>query len=216
MNVLIFAQGRTGSSVFEDLIASTGFTPLHEICKKGEVPLPYVRDSIAHVKVWHLADPATYLQNAIRAGWRILYLRRLDIVRHAMSAMVAEERGYNSTKERPGRNLKALRVDLGRFSERIFQQREWYRAEQEALATIARSDFYQVAYETHLLDSRDHQQTVDSVRAWLGLEPVPVVTDHLKVVSWPLRDLILNYEEFVSCCVGLDIAINGSVHLVTG
>ena len=114
VRAIIFAQGRTGSTLLENLLASTGhFAAQGEIlsCDAHEVkaPLAYVRAAAkrtaprnvaCHVKVYHLTrdrrrpvDPARFLRALHAEGWTIIQLRRRDILRHGLSTLVAEARG---------------------------------------------------------------------------------------------------------------------------
>lgn len=108
--LIIFGQGRSGSTVLEDLICSTGyFGENGELLgtERGEIPDPiqYIRrlathrateNIIFHVKVYQLTrdrkqpiDPAEFLNALYGDGWKIIYLRRKNKVRHAISTVVA-------------------------------------------------------------------------------------------------------------------------------
>ena len=69
MSILIFAQGRTGSSLLESLLGSTGYTTYGELCKNGKYcPVPDKPNCTAHLKVWHVEDPLTYIRDAMQKG----------------------------------------------------------------------------------------------------------------------------------------------------
>ena len=86
MSILIFAQGRTGSSLLESLLGSTGYTTHGELCKNGKYCLvPDKLNCTAHLKVWHVEDPLTYIRDAMQKGWDIVYLKRINLIRHVLS-----------------------------------------------------------------------------------------------------------------------------------
>ena len=111
VRVLIFGQGRSGSTLLEDLICSTGyFRKNGELLNtnKGEIlhPVQFIRglskrkaseNIIFHVKISQLTkdrkrpiDPAEFLNTLYNDGWKIIYLRRKNKVMHALSNVVAK------------------------------------------------------------------------------------------------------------------------------
>ena len=78
MSVLIFAQGRTGSSLLESLLGSTGYTTHGEICKNGKYFLvPDKPNCTAHLKVWHVEDPLAFAEESPnKRGFKTLFFIR--------------------------------------------------------------------------------------------------------------------------------------------
>ena len=218
---LLFAQGRTGSTLLESLLCSTGhFRKNGEVLKDAAIrvrfPERYVRglsrdpvrcspdgNFVCHVKLYHLTDhrkwaggrpvaPAVFLRRLSEDGWRIIYLRREDRIHHTVSNLAAAARGtYHKTDDRP----ENTRVHVERDKlERWVRRREQYeREERQALAGLP---FHEVVYERDLLDGAVHQATTDAVLDFLSLERRPVQTELRKVNARPLSELVDNYDEF--------------------
>lgn len=120
--VLIFGQGRSGTTVLESLICSTGLfvpndEPLIGLGRGARWPTAYVvgcsRDPvrqgpggnyICHVKPDHLeryrmesgrapADIQAFVHALARDGWHLIHAHRRDIVRQVLSEIVGEARG---------------------------------------------------------------------------------------------------------------------------
>ena len=125
VRLLIFGQGRSGSTLLESLICSTGhFYENGELLNtdRGEIlyPIQYIygltkrnafKNFIFHVKVYQLTrdrkrpiDPAKFLNVLYSDGWKIIYLRRKNKVKHQLSNWVAAHRGnyhkYNDKNEK--------------------------------------------------------------------------------------------------------------------
>ena len=209
---LIFGQGRSGSTLLESLLKSTG-----HFVSKGELfgakgrkilyPERYLRghssrwpDSnfLCHIKPHHLSrrqrpiEIQPVLQRLSNDGWRIIFIQRTDRVRQALSYVVAKERGeYHKLDDSP--EEIAVHVSRERLVALLARAAVNVREEQEALEGI---DYHEVVYERDLEDGSKHQQTVDGVLDFLALPHRPVSTSLRRVIAQPLREVILNYDEF--------------------
>ena len=209
---LIFGQGRSGSTLLESLLSSTG-----HFASNGEVfgakgrkiiyPERYLRGQssrwpdknfLCHVKIHHLlsrqrpVEPQPFLQRLSDDGWRIIFLRRTDRVRQALSFLVSEVRGsYHKRDDSP--ETIAVRVSRERLEALLNRAAASAQEEQEALAGL---DYHEVVYERDLKDASKHQQTIDGVLDFLSLPRRPASTLLRKVIAQPLREVVLNYDEF--------------------
>lgn len=211
VRVLIFGQGRTGSTLLESLLGSTGHFATHgEIlsCDEREVRRPLAlmrgrakldrtRPSVSHVKIYHLTrdrrapvDPHEFLASLNELGWRIVYLARDDILRHALSTLVAEARGdYHRFHDRD----EELRIDVDPDNlRRLIEERRHFR-DDEAYA-LDGLPHESVVYETDLADRDRHQETVDRLMTAFGLPRSAVRADTRKVNRFDPRALIRNYD----------------------
>jgi LPS sulfotransferase NodH len=216
VRLLIFGQGRTGSSLLESLICSTGyFFRNGELLNtdKGEIlyPVQYIRgltkrkaseNIIFHIKVYQLTkdrrrpfDPADFLNTLYNDGWKIIYLRRKNKVRHALSNVVAEHRGhfhkFNDKEEK-----YSLSIDCNKFIDRVNERFKFEDAERSALANI---HYHEIIYEDDLEKSDTHQATINRILDYISLEHREIGTKHRKVNTQSLKDLIVNYDEFMNC-----------------
>ena len=205
---MIFAQGRTGSSLLRNLLNQHP-----RVHCDGEILDTRVSDPFGFVveradtattdaygfkvKVYQLTDaqqrePGAFLRRLDAAGFDIVYLWRRNLLRHALSNAFAERRGRyhdrpTDSEERPRFEVDANEV-VGAMTRRLGHRRR----ELEALDGLA---FTEIVYEDDLLDSSRHQGTVDRVVTLLGFEPVSVTTDLARSVTGSLRDRLANYDE---------------------
>jgi hypothetical protein len=225
--VLLLAQGRTGSTVLEDLLGSTG-----HFVTRGEVlgykassiffPAAFVKgltrirrnqNFFCHVKPYHLASAregaaarraaiATFLEAMVRDGFRIIHLKRNDKVRHYLSGQIALARGAYHKKDAAAETLKIV-VDRQQFEQGLERRRQWDR---DVEAALQRVDHITLEYERDLEDSAAHQGTVDRVLDFLRLERRPATTSLRKINQRPLSDVVENYDELVQWMSELGMA----------
>lgn len=215
--VLIFGQGRSGTTLLEDLLSSTGhFKSFNEVLGRGAehviFPELYVRGLsvsrdpgifLCHIKYYHLdrdriaaghqpVDPADFLRSLNRRGWHIIFLWRRNRVKQHISNLVRDARRKpHKTDDLP----EAVKVSVQR--DRL-QQNVEARMETEVRERLALEGlpYYEVNYERDLENPGAHQATVDGIMDFLKLQRRPVTTKLRKVNSRPLKDIITNFDEF--------------------
>ena len=217
LRAVIFGQGRTGSALLESLICSTGHFEangeLLNIDRNGQImnPLHFVqglakwkadKNFIFHLKIYQLTrdrkrplEPRPFLDALCDQGWRVIYLKRENIVKHALSNLVAEQRkAYHKFDDRPEQTQ--VHVDCARFVELV---EERIRFGDEERATLDGIDHHVVVYDRDLMNADMHQRTVDGILDYLQLERRQAITSHRKVNTTSMADLITNYDEFAAC-----------------
>lgn len=203
---VLFAQGRTGSTLFGELLDShPQVTFAHEILR---AKVPSTRLWVAgerrrfpdrvygfHVKIYQLTeqgvdDPGRWMRRLSERGWTVLALRRRNLLRHVLSNMTINATGV--THDRLGRERAKLVVDAPGLVEWIGKRADVGRQEQEILAEIPHEQF---VYEDDLQDSSRWTETSERAFRFLGLDPVPVETTLHRRNPGPLSELIDNYDE---------------------
>ena len=214
VRVVIFAQGRTGSTLLENLLCSSGyFRENGELLntRYGEVlfPISFISglskrshsNFIFHVKIYHLTknrenpiDPCSFLEKLYADGWKIIYLRRENKVKHALSNIIVNHRGKYHKFDTEEEDLKIL------FKcEQLIRRVKRLACEEEEKAALENVKYHEVIYENDLENAQSHQQTVDRILEYLSLAPRAVTTRHKKVNNRPLEETISNYDEFLDC-----------------
>lgn len=212
--LLIFAMGRTRSTLLESLLNSTGyfegrgevFNPKRNIRPKyptvflegysSYVHRRYRRMFLCHIKLWHLTrgpsrqTPRELLQYCERTGWKIVYLYRENTLLQALSVQVRMESGVVHRHIGDG-STPPVRINVERLLTSYKIRRKWLLEEVEALEGIAHRC---LTYERDLKDATRHQATADSILRDLGLASRPVQTTLIRSYPNP-RDIILNYDE---------------------
>lgn len=206
---VLFADGRSGSELLRSLINSHP-----DIYCDGEVlnekvlfPYLYVKSLSAitekkiygfKVKLYQVIRQKRsckiFLSHLYTQDWKIIYLRRLNLLRQAISVLIGKERNkWHDTEKSPLQNLQ-IYIDFSEFIMQIEGLEKSLRKEQEILKNLPH---FKIVYEEDLLPQDKHQATLDKVFDYLGVESVPVKTKYYRTTSNCLSDFIQNYEEFL-------------------
>jgi len=213
-HVLIFAQGRSGTTLLESLLCSTGhFTglgePLHLFTREVWAPVRHLRglgrsargNVVAHVKGSQLVrdrrrpvDPGQFLRSMSAEGWAIVHVRRQGTAGQVLSECVARARGaYHKVDDRPD-DIRP-RIEPQEFLARLDRRLRFHEDDHAALQGVPHLS---LVYEDDLMDSTHHQATVDRVCDWLGLPRRPVRTELRRISARGPAEQIENYDELVA------------------
>jgi len=140
-----------------------------------------------------LDAPDTFLRDLHEErGFDILYLRRTNLLRHALSNIRARREQFHRKTSDAGGAASALRVDPEHVIDWM-ESSEALRAYEERL--LDGVPHLSLTYEAHIRDASRHQETVDEVCAFLGVESAPVESSYQKLAPPSLRDSVANYDE---------------------
>lgn len=222
---VIFAQGRSGSSLLLDLIRS--HPDVHcdneifhrRVAGRLFSPWRYINGRAAlspkgvygcQLKIYQMTedqnieDAAAFLRRLDEAGWKIIHLVRENLFRKSLSLAVAEVRGKFLDRAAEGPvNLAALVVDPKRLLA-IMRERE--RFDREEAAALDGIPSLRITYESDLRDSHRHQVTCDRIFDFLGVPRVSVSTELVRTSSPRISDYIANHEEIFEGLAGTEYA----------
>lgn len=209
--VLIFGMGRTGSTLLEDLLQSTGYFEAHgELFRPSEPlqskPLDYFLEKanncskhfISHVKVYQMTSVVQsnlskreFLEGLLENGWQFIYLKRRNRLKHLFSSVRAQESSiYHTEKILPAFTTT---VDCFQFKHGVKQLEKWEKEELELLENLP---YLTIEYERHLENEISHPSTIQTILSYLDLPFRPCETKLKKVVRGELQSIISNYDEF--------------------
>ena len=139
-------------------------------------------------------SPEKFIFNLFENGWKIIHIKRVNVLRQAISKIVASARGqWNDFSNKP-----IIRSKVNIECEKLIDEIKWFEKlshlEEGILQPIPH---LRVVYENDLLRIEDHQKTADIVFRYLGLSSAPVKTNLRRVSSDNLSDSIENYEELM-------------------
>ena len=139
--------------------------------------------------------PLKFIENLSRNGWKIIYLKRNNVLQKAISDLSANTRKqWHDTSETP-----LIKAPVPIDCQKLIKLLEWYeKINKQEQQIIQRIPSLQLIYETHFLNSDQHQKTLDSIFSYLGTYSVPVNTKLRKISSQNLADDIQNYEQVVN------------------
>lgn len=116
----------------------------------------------------HWPNRRALLEGLVNDGFRVIYLRRRNLLRHALSGLYAEHRRrWHQTSEAASHERFSIdRSDLFRWLDGSTQLARFEQRMLEALPHLA------LTYEDDLEDAAVHARTLHRVTGWLGLDPI--------------------------------------------
>lgn len=207
---ILFGRGRSGTTALVSLLDSlpalqcegeilhdyVPFPRLHVLGRSAKSALPGYGCKILSYQLRDvqtaLETPETFLHTLHeKSGFRVLYLRRKNLLRHALSNIRARREGFHQKQSDGPREHTALTVDPQHVVEWMDSSQALRAYEQRLLKGIP---YLSLTYEDHLKDPSVHQATVDKVCEYLGIEPAPVHTEYQKIAPRSLREGVANYD----------------------
>jgi LPS sulfotransferase NodH len=204
---VIFAQGRSGSTLLTDLLNSNPDVRCDDEILTFHHRWP-VRYAAAHtvghrvgawgfkVKIYQLidaqrTDPGEFLRRMHREGWLVIYLHRRNVVRQALSASIAKERGGHYHQTAGDRPIGPVVIDAADVVRRVRQREHFGELEAAALSDVPH---LALTYEDDLARPEDHQRTADRIFDLAGVARSPVETVLERISSDPLAG-VANRDE---------------------
>lgn len=213
--VLIFGQGRSGTTVLEDLLGSTGLLRANgEILtndrKDYEAPFPHLfmeglcrlrrtQNQVFHVKIYQLTDERKnpvkvdeFIRYLVKRGWKIIFLNRKDKVLQELSLHIAIQRGLFHQKLGDNFTLRPFSVDTEEFCNKVKTRLKYSKQEWNALKGLP---FIQVNYEDDLVGVEQQKRTIEKILSFCGLPNRPCNTQLAKVNQAAIQEIVINFQE---------------------
>lgn len=212
---VIFAQGRSGSSLLVDLLNNHP-----DIRCDGEIlnvvhagkkffPTFYVKSMAKtskeeiygfKVKLYQLhsdskpdqnVNAGQFIINLHKTGWKIIYIKRNNIFRQAISGLVAKSRGkWHHHQNQGNLALSKIKINPDKLLKSLRGREKYLCDEKEILKTVPH---LKIIYEIDLLKNRE--KTIDNVFKYLEAHPYPVKTNLVRTSKDNIDDIIVNYKE---------------------
>lgn len=214
---VIFAQGRTGSTLLTSTLDNhPQITCQDEILSTPRAfPIRFVENAARasaahcfgfHVKIYQLTswqrveDVAGWLATVQKRGWKIIYLRRENLLRHVLSNVFAEAAGaYHHRIGEQTRRPDRIALSLGRLHHGIEERRRQGLAERAALAGL---DHLELVYERDLESPETQAETFARIQSYLGVKTFQLSPPLSKAVAKPLTELLDNFDEVQAALSG--------------
>lgn len=209
---VIFSRGRSGSTLLTDLLDSHP-----QIHCEGELfrhrllcPRLYLKaksvlsDADAYgfkllsYQIWKVQPirrPTRFVDELHSRGYKVVYLRRKNILRHALSNLYARHSGaFAHRSSGDGVNQEKMSVDLDELVRWMQSSERLAAFEQQALKRVPHLD---LCYEDDLQQTHTQQAAVDRVVDYLGLPVADVRTDLIKITPSTISGFVENDAELV-------------------
>ena len=208
---VVFGRGRSGTTLLVSLLDGLPSLRCEGEILHDYVPFPHVhvlgrslryggRGYGCKLLSYQVRDvqtaldtPRTFLRTFHHDdGFQVLYLRRTNLLRHALSNIRARRDTFHRTADEGSPSRPPLHVDPEHVVEWMRSSEALAAYEQKLLEDVS---YLSLTYEDNLRDPDAHQSTVDTVCEYLGVEPARVATSHQKLAPRSLRAGVANYDE---------------------
>ena len=216
---VIYCRGRDGSTLLVDLL-----NQLPQVHCDGEIlharvmaPRLYVRccQSIAPgeaygfkllshqlTHVQRVSDPAAFLRYLDSMGYKIIHLRRWNLLRQVLSNFYVRHRGgYAGGYHHHHQGSSDGTPEVTRMTVNVEELDYWLRESERRArseeATLSGLRSIDLVYERDLLRTEDQQGTVDRVAEYLGVRPIQVHPGLARLTTDDLAEFVSNHDEVV-------------------
>jgi LPS sulfotransferase NodH len=207
---LIFGQGRTGSTLLASMLDSHSqiYCVGEPLFHKKLFPRLYLHGCAAvthkpmagfHVKCYQLTEdqkmkePKAFLKGLVDDGWKLIYLKRSNLFRHAVSPLIASKRNLWHVDNKKGkRSLEPVELDPQVILERIHAREEYGRIDRELLEGF---DFLPIEYESDLLKSDHWKNTHEKLCSFLDVPFEDLYSPLKRTTNSRLEDTLVNFGE---------------------
>ena len=215
---VVLSRGRTGSTLLLDLlrchpaIHCEGEILSHRILVTSPETLIRARAALfassvygfklrpPHYRVQGIRNPLAFLAGLQDRGWRLVHLKRRNVLRVALSSLRREQTkivhrmvGDVSDKSAP------FDVSIDQLLARMVRIEREMRAEDDLLGELPH---LRMTYEDDLQREGTRQSALDRVFTFLGLPSAPVFTRYVRLSTDSLGGLIRNYDEARQALIG--------------
>ena len=218
---IIFGQGRSGTTLLRGLMNQHP-----EIQCDGELlydpvffPDKYIACHLANsrkpcyglkFKIYQLTeiqrihDVKSFITKLHTSGWKIIYLKRNNILRQAISNQYASRKGKFFFHKSEQHHLRKGKVKInGTRALKEAYEREYYSREEDKI--MQDLDCCRIVYERDLLQQSFHQRTLNRIFKYLGVRTVSVTSELIRMVPNRLDEVIENFQELQSVLQGTSL-----------
>lgn len=210
---VIFSLTRTGSKLLSDLIRCNPDVYCDKEIFKRTIPLFPERYIFARasrkskpvygfqLKVQQLLsvkrmDGIEFFRGLPAKGWKIIHIRRQNLLRGAISELIAWKTGkWHRVKDEPLAPLQSVRINCNNLLSILGVRQRLTQQEIEILADLPHLS---LSYEDELLSADSHQVTLNKIFKYLDIAQVPVKAYLARTSTDDLSKSVENYNEVVS------------------
>lgn len=216
---IVFGQSRSGSTLLVDLINlhpeikcegellqhDWGYMPSKYMCKVlSYYPYPFFNYRYRLSKgnalygfklfIYHLKKSHEKIKKMTDDGWKIIYLKRENILRQVVSNQIAKQTRTWHTKKGKGNPEYQVHLPISLLQQGLSNRQGWCFLEYQCLKD---REYLKVVYEKDLENSSHHQETAEKVFRFLGVDSCRVNSELCKTDLRSYEEIISNYDEVI-------------------
>jgi hypothetical protein len=138
------------------------------------------------------ADASAFMKMLCEEGWKVIYLRRNNVLRRVLSGYIAKKRALRHVKKEDRETLKKVKVECETLLNDLHDGERRSAIDEGIVKDIPH---LLVEYETDLLDAERHPKTCARIFEYLELAGALVSSGLGKTSTDDLSESIENYQE---------------------
>lgn len=127
-------------------------------------------------------------------GWKIIYLKRENIVDQSLSNIIAKDTRRFHRNDEQNLSDSNFTIPVDTFLKEVKKRVQWRKQESEILKSIPH---FTVKYEEHLENEKAWQTTTERIFRYMGTNKSPVHSSLQKTYDKPYSMLVKNYDELM-------------------
>lgn len=205
---VIVSAGRAGSHLLVSLLNSHPDLYCHNdrfLLDRGRLSPYGLLDGLGRSRGGHcfgtqlpahriVGDPVALFERLHHEGWRFIHLKRDNLLRQSISALIAKQRGRYHLRRGEPLPSQSVTLDPEALVRKMRRKAALLAHEEKVLDPFPRLE---LCYERDLVDPECHQPTANLVFQWLGLPEASVGTTLVKTGPADLSLAIANYGAIV-------------------
>ena len=221
LKFIVFTQGRTGSELLSSLLNQHEHIYMdgESLYYKVMSPNLYIKAQMNiyankaygfKVKIEQLEDtqgindPHEYIMNLFKDGWKVIYLKRNDLLRQALSNLVATKRKRWHFEKEQSYRWDKVKIDPDVLIERM---KKLSSDTDKECSILNDMPHLKIVYEDDLFDTVAQQETLNKIFQYLEVEPIKVLATLARTSTNKLEDTIENYTEIYEKVKNSDFSI---------
>lgn len=158
--------------------------------KRADIATLGIKDFYVHIKNYQLED---YFINQEQLN--VIHLRRDNILKRLVSAMLMKKVGVVSTEENTSKSIQA-EIDVEKLIKNLARDVDSNNSELEFVKKLQQHHpVYQVSYEEYFKDDEPLNTHNRQILEFIGVEPIYKKSNHKKIISNDLKEVIGNYDD---------------------
>lgn len=206
---VIFTIGRSGSSLLVSLLKSNPqiycvgellgkklLSPeryIHQVARISKGNVFGFKLNTYHFRVQNIRDPIAFVGSLDKSGYKIISLKRDNLLRQVISHIYAMRRGkFHHTVNEGQQKQTQITIDLDELQKELDLFEGYQDLENKILS---RFSHFALSYEQDLFEESRQQETVNRVSTFLDTFPAPASTNLVKTTPKELSSIIRNFSE---------------------
>lgn len=209
---IIFGEGRCGSTALVSRLGSLDGVHCDNEVLAYKVPFPFAhvldrssrsKQDIYGCKIlaFHIRDKQPikdrdgFIRKLHENGFKIIHLRRENLIHHAMSNIRANQFGYHQQVAKKRKKTGKVVVDIEELMGWMKRTEGLYAYEEVLLKDVPH---LKLTYENNIASEEKQQNTMEDACKFLGIPYAPGECAYMKISPKSLADSIENYDEIAA------------------